>query len=391
MHVMATGHRPRLLGLRSYPDPVTSPKPEVRRVLAGLAALPVADPTPEFRAELRMQLVAVTPRLVIEGEPAAEQPAAPSPTRRTVGSLARIRKPATVLLTVATVFIVLLGGAVFLSGHSLPGDSLYGVKRASEDFQLSLSSSDTDKGKQYLSMAGTRADEVSDLLGQTSALAAGSGPGASGAISAHTAKLVTSTLDTQDSETQSAAELLTASALRTASDSPLAPLLSWAPQQRSKMQAIIALIPSGALHDRAVASENVVEAAETRAQTLAPLVAVPCEATTSADAYGPIPVPGCTSSTPGSPATSGKSTSPQVSTPRAPATSGAPGAPVTLPGVTGVAPSTGGGLPTQLPSQLPSSGPSLPITTGTCGVGVDLPPLISVGVGTCGIGINVGG
>jgi hypothetical protein len=64
---------------------------------------------------------------------------------------------------------------------------------------------------------------------------------------------------------------------------------------------------------------------------------------------------------------------------------------VTLPGVTGVAPSTGGGLPTQLPSQLPSSGPSLPITTGTCGVGVDLPPLISVGVGTCGIGINVGG
>ena len=301
---MATSHRPRLLGgLRPTPeDPSESSNPDIRRLLAGLAALPSPAPSTDFRTELRTQLVAVTPRLVAEGEASTEK--APVTSRPSaLGSLARLRKPATILLTVATVFIVLLGGAVFLSGKALPGQSLYGVKRASEDVQLSLSTSDADKGKQYLTMAGTRADEVSDLLGDTSALAAGGGTSASGAVSAHTAKLITSTLEDQDSQTQSGARLLNSDSLRTASTSPLTTLINWAPAQQAKLQAIIARIPTGALHDRAVASEAVLTAALTRSQALAPLVANPCEATTSSDAYGPIPVVGCTSTTPVTPGT----------------------------------------------------------------------------------------
>jgi hypothetical protein len=397
---MATSHRPRLLGgLRPTPqDPSESSNPEIRRLLAGLAALPSPTPSATFRTELRTQLVAVAPRLIAEGEPSTEKAPA-QPRSSALGSLARLRKPATILLTVATVFVVLLGGAVFLSGKALPGSSLYGVKRASEDVQLSLSTSDADKGKQYLNMAGTRADEVSDLLGDTSAMAAGSATSASGAVNAHTAKLVTSTLDDQDSQTQSGARLLNADSLRTASATPLTTLINWAPAQQTRMQAIIARIPAGALHDRAVASEAVLTAALARSQALAPLVASPCEATTSSDAYGPIPVVGCTPSTPVS---SGATPTPKVSVPGG-GSGGSGGAGTTGTGTGGVSvptlPAGTGLLPTQVPTLptgggtglLPTTTPSLPITTGTCGVGVNLPPLITLGVGTCGISVGVGG
>jgi Domain of unknown function (DUF5667) len=405
---MPTRHRPRLLGyLRPYPDPTSSSDWKLQQVLAALATLPRHNPAPEFRTELRQQLVAVAPRLITEGESSPDKAAAPTaPTGATAataaaGAMARIRRPATILLSVVAVFIVLLGGAVFLSGRALPGDSLYGVKRASENVQLSLSSSDTDRGKQYLSMARTRAGEVSDLLGHASAIADAPGPGAAAAVSAHTAKLATSTLDDQDSETRSAAQLLNDQALRTASSSPLNALLSWAPQQQARMQSIIDRIPAGSLHDRAAASLALVTAAEARSQALAPLVAAPCEATTSSDSLGPIPVPNCAAATPSgsgntTPATGGRSTAPSGRVSTAPGIgrgSGATtGAPVTVPGLpgTGTAIPTGGLLPTQPPTSLPSVSPSLPITTGTCGVGVNLPPLVSIGVGTCGVGIKVG-
>jgi hypothetical protein len=391
---MSARNRLLFAGLRPVPDPSTSTDPRIRQLIAGLGALPVPAPEKDFRADLRRQLVAVTPRLVAEGAADADAETAPRPPRP-VGSLARLRKPLTVLVSVMAVFVVLLGGAVFLSGRAVPGDSLYGFKRASENVQLSLTSSDTDKGKQYLSMASTRAGEVSDLLQHASAEAAAAGPVAAGAIRDRTAKLVTSTLDDQDSETRSAAQLLNAQSLRTASAGPLDALISWAPAQQARLQAIIARIPTGALHDRAVASQAVLTAALTRSTTLAGLVGAPCQATTTSDDYGPVPVAGCTATTPTTPSTpapKGKTTAPHATVTPAPG-SGSAGVQIPIPGVTtaGVTPAPTGPLPTQLPTQLPSSTPTLPITTGTCGLGVNLPPLVSVGIGTCGISIGVGG
>jgi hypothetical protein len=378
-----------------------STDPRVHGVLRGLAALasaPTLAPTAGFRAELRQQLVGVTPRLVSEGGAGPTDSEAPT-AHRTTTAWVRLRRPVTILLSTAAVFVALLGTAVFLSGRALPGDSLYGVKRASENVGLSLSSSDTSRGKQYLSLAGTRADEVSDLLGQAGALGAESGPAAGAAIGAHTAKLITSTLDTQDSQTKSGASLLNTQSLRTASAVPLRDLLKWAPSQQERMQSILARIPPGALHDRAVASLQVLDAATTRSKTLEPLVAAPCQATTSSDEYGPIPVAGCTAPAPSAPATGATNGSSGPAPSRgSPATATTPGG-ATLPGVPlptgglpvptgGVAVPTGGATVPSIPGQLPSL-PSSPVTTGTCGLGVNLPP-ITIGVGTCGITVGIG-
>src|ERR1700709_497436 len=68
-------HRVPMLGaaLRRRRDPAKSSDPRVRELVAALATLEVAPaPRADFRAELRAQLVAVTPRLVDEGNAEAK-------------------------------------------------------------------------------------------------------------------------------------------------------------------------------------------------------------------------------------------------------------------------------------------------------------------------------
>ena len=78
-----------------------------------------------------------------------------------------------VAASVITVFALLLGGAVYLSRNALPGDSLYGVKRASEQFELYTDSSDTARAQDHLDFAATRVDEARRLAARPSADGAG--------------------------------------------------------------------------------------------------------------------------------------------------------------------------------------------------------------------------
>ena len=61
-------HRVPLLGSawRRNDDPATSRDPQVRAVVGALATLPAPELNAEFRAELRAQLVAITPRIIAE-------------------------------------------------------------------------------------------------------------------------------------------------------------------------------------------------------------------------------------------------------------------------------------------------------------------------------------
>src|SRR6185437_4847649 len=95
-------HRVSMLGgpLRRYEDPAQSRDPRIREIVAALATLePAPAPRAHFRAELRAQLVAVTPRLVAEPEPAIEQRpagrhAAHAPgVRRSILSGIRLSRP----------------------------------------------------------------------------------------------------------------------------------------------------------------------------------------------------------------------------------------------------------------------------------------------------------
>jgi hypothetical protein len=258
--------------------------------------------------------------------------------------------------------------------------------------QLDFAGSDTAKAKDLLSFAATRYDEVRGLLSRAGV--SGTGPQA-GALDAHTASLITSTLGSADSDVKSASSLLAQQAVARRSPSPLTVLTQWAPSQLARLQGIAAAMPDPALRNRAESSAGVVDAAVARAQQLAPKIATGCVTDALHDSLGPLPESTCTSSStiPGIPGV----------------TSGVPGhgQPVSSGGVgsgqvvsvlpaggssaNGVVPtgsqssSSGGGGP--LPSLPPITTPSLPVGVSTCGVSASLGP-IGIGVGVCS-GVHV--
>ncbi|MCU1658224.1 MAG: hypothetical protein JWO57_2880 [Pseudonocardiales bacterium] len=408
-------HRVSMLSasLRRYEDPERSADPRIRQLVAELRELePAPAPRAHFRAELRAQLVAVAPRLVAEGthseHPAAVVAVEPEPRSlaQRFGTIAgqvrrlSLGRPLAIVTAVVAVFALLLGGAVWVSKKALPGDTLYALKRANENVQLSLTAGGTARGKQYLSFASTRADEVTDLLNRTSASALGAGPSAAGGVNPHTATLITSTLGSADSDVRAAAQLLGGQAVRNGSTDSLGVLTSWSPGQLTKLQAIVSRLPAGALHDRAASSAQLVSDALTRAGALQRMIGCSSLASAPTDALGPVPGPVCTlppaPSRPSGPGTTTPSTGaphgkPKTSThPNAPATGSQPStgtgtgtgagtgaATNTTPGSTGTSGSSGGltlpNLPlpsvtVQVPTLLPhtSTAPSGPSAPPTC-------------------------
>jgi Domain of unknown function (DUF5667) len=288
--------RSLLAPLRGHPDPAASTDPVTSGLVTRLASLPPPPmPGPDFRAELRAQLVAVTPRLVAEGEtPEAEPSSRPSrsPSRvRAAWHRVPLRRPLAVVGVLVAVFALLLTGAVWLSSSTLPGDSLYGLKRASENVQLSLTSGDSARGKEYLTLAKRRVDEVTKLLSRASGPTGATGPQPADGINGHLTGLITGTLNNADGDLRNASRLLTGQAVRTMSADPLQTLRSWTPGQVSRLTAIVNRIPTGPLHDRAVASKLLGERVLERTNQLRVDIGCNCLAQTPADDLGPLPCP----------------------------------------------------------------------------------------------------
>lgn len=297
-------HRVPMLGgaWRHRGDPLRSSDPRVRELVGALAGLEIAPaPRPEFRAELRAQLVAVAPRLIAEGEVATTAPAevrvaAAEKARHKAADADRPRrrlkllKPLVTAACVLTAFVLLLGGAVLISQHALPGDALYGVKRVSEDTEYRLTGGSVAKGRLKLEFAARRIGEVGDLLPRPSALAGGSGVLADGAgINSDTAALVRQTLGSADGDVQTAAQLLGGDAVRTGNADPLDVITSWTPGQIKAMRAIVGEIPAGALHQRALATLRLLRDAQQRAAALRADLGCSCLSTTNTDSLGPLP------------------------------------------------------------------------------------------------------
>src|SRR4051794_35737826 len=74
-------HRGPMLSpaLHRQPDPEHSRGPRVRALVGQLRTLEAPAPRPEFRDELRAQLVAITPRLVAEGDTPSQTKRRPLP------------------------------------------------------------------------------------------------------------------------------------------------------------------------------------------------------------------------------------------------------------------------------------------------------------------------
>lgn len=399
--------------LRRYPDPAMSADPRVYTLLTDLRALDVAPaPRAHFRAELRAQLVAVAPRLVAEGvaieRPAAGRSAAETRTEDSTTATVReapgragprarfaqvrtlsLGRPVAIVTAVVAVFALLLGGAVWVSKKSLPGDALYSLKRANENVQLSLADGPTAKSKAYLNFAGERVDEVSALLKRSSAVGAASGPSAGG-ISAHTAGLVDSTLSSGDSDVRNASRLLGEAAVDSHSPAQLSIITDWAPGQLSKLQTIVAKLPAGPVQDHATASAQLVTNALVRAQQLSGVINCTCLGSAATDDLGPVPCQPCvspqTSGLPTLPTTvplPGRTTTGTNPTGTGGSSSAAGSTSADNPGVTGSDGSSGAG------STPPSSKHTLPgITLPT------LPPITfpsktgtKTGTGTCSLSL----
>jgi uncharacterized protein DUF5667 len=398
--------------LRGYPDPASSTDPMISALVHRLATVPPPPgPSPEFTSQLHAQLVAVTSRLVAEGAP---ETAGRDGRRWLRRRRFPLRRPLAVVGTLVLIFALLLGGAVWLSSSSLPGDSLYGLKRASENVQLSLTGGTGARAKEYLTLAKRRANEVSALLSRVSALAAGAGPQAADGISAHTAKLITDTLGEADSDLRNASRLLTGKAVANRSPDPLRVLLGAVPDQIARLGSIVDRIPPGPLHERALASKQLAARVLDRANRLRADLGCSCLTETSSDDLGPLPCstpcaapraapgpgssPGSPSpSTAGSPATgtTGPGSTPRSSgsVPAPPATrttAGTGSAVESRPAAPSPSSTPAGGSTTSSaaqtspapPSASSTTSPSGPIVVNSCGMTITLAS-IGIGVGTC--------
>src|SRR5262249_22979546 len=142
----------------------------------------------------------------------------------------RLGRHLVVAASIITMFALLFGGAVWMSQKALPGDTLYGLKPASESWRLATAGSPTDKARDRLQCAQTRVGEAKALAARASGTAIGTGPQAGG-LNAHTDALIGSTLASADHDVRSASTLLGNQAVRSRTSNPLTVLMSWAPGQ----------------------------------------------------------------------------------------------------------------------------------------------------------------
>lgn len=390
-------HRVSMLGgsLRRYEDPARSRDPRIRELVTALATLePGPAPRAHFRAELRAQLVAVAPRLVLEEQDAAPKTAA-APVKAGVGrsllSGLRLSRPLAAVACTVVVLAMLLGGAVLMSKGALPGDTLYGLKRASENAEYALAQSPSERARLNLTFAGNRLAEVQNLLPD------GSGPAS---VSPHLASLVDSTLASADSDVMKAAQTLGEQAVQNNSGKPLQSITSWAPGELTRLNVIISRLPAGPARDHAQATYTLVTAAMNRAAALQAEAGCACLHSTPSDQLGPIPCPVCDSApNPTNPTQPGGTvTGPGVTTPGT-TTSGASGnggnnsVSTDDPDQGGTTSGTGNNTGSAQPSQPTIPLPSVPIPTlpsvsvgpigvGSCGVSISLSP-INLHLGTC--------
>jgi uncharacterized membrane protein YgcG len=148
--------------LQRYPEQAPELEPLLRVAAAAGKASSAVEPRPEFKARTRHE---VQSRLRSKAGKAVDS--RPSPIRW-------IPRWVAVAACVALVFVFAAGGTVAASSGSLPGDTLYPVKTATEQVQMRLTFSKAAKAKLQAKFAERRAREMARLAekGRTAQLGA---------------------------------------------------------------------------------------------------------------------------------------------------------------------------------------------------------------------------
>jgi hypothetical protein len=199
---------------------------------------------------------------------------------------------------------------VLLSRGALPGDMLYGLKRASESTEIGLTSGQEAKARKHLDVASLRLDEIQDLVQRDSTTAAGPRPTASGADDADAA-LVADNLRAFDDQARTGAKLLLPLVNQPAGPPP-GLLSQWAGRQQQIIDGFSASLPAGG-KEQAASSQHLISQLQARAAAFEKSTG-PCGGSDSDD-LGPLPSAACSQSqsrdkatTPAAPETSSSAT-----------------------------------------------------------------------------------
>jgi hypothetical protein len=284
----------------------------------------------------------------------------------------RRRRIVAEVLAAAVALAIALGGiGMLLSKDALPGDALYGVKRAGESAELGLAFGDSAKAQKHLQFAANRLDELKAL--------GGAGAGAYQA-----------TLADFQREARTGTAELTRLATQ-GSGQQLDQLRSWSLDQRARLLTSRPAIPEAALA-QFTSSAELLSRIEARAQTLMARLGCFQITTGETDDLGAVPQSGSCEP----PVDAIRGPQPPLPLPLPPtresapaqqmATSASPAAPSNGEPTAPVLPSSGGEAPPVFsPPVLAPTSPRLPTTTSSQPPLISLPPLLP---GLPGVGIG---
>jgi hypothetical protein len=183
-----------------------------------------------------------------------------------------VRRRFGVLVACVAAFAVVVGVAATASKNALPGDALYGVKRATESTGGLFTFGDQAEATQQLEVARTRMDEVQGML------QSGNAPDPAAVASA---------MKDFDTATATGSRMIL-SADRSAGGADLADLRTWATAQSDRMAEMQSSWPAANTAD-AEASKTLLDRVLTRTEALRARTGCAQSGTASVDDLGPLP------------------------------------------------------------------------------------------------------
>lgn len=207
-----------------------------------------------------------------------------------------------------SVVIATLGVLALLAQSAIPGDTLYALKRGTEQVRLVLAGTEQEEGLVLLGFATTRLEEIVELLDEPVPVTA-TGSGVQAADGGEFADLLISTMETMDSQTTDGTNLLTTSAVDDAEAEILSIVGEWGIDQWEGIDGLTARMPEQA-QARAEVSKDLLQQIVERLSGLAQDIDCDCSDDTSqTDALGPIPCTDCEPESSPQPTTSDAPTS----------------------------------------------------------------------------------
>lgn len=225
-----------------------SPRDEARfaellETVGRLQSAPPPVPRAEFVGDLRDRLMAAAETELVPVDPAtrARLTLAPADPRK----VRRDRRVATLLGTAALVGAT--GSVAVAAQASLPGDSLYPVKRALESAHAGVAIGDEGRGEVLLSSAALRLEEVEQLVGGQDA------------PEPETRAATATTLTTFAEQADEASRLLLADYSETGREGSVIVLREFTAARMEQLEALSALVPPEASDELLAAADLLID------------------------------------------------------------------------------------------------------------------------------------